>query len=87
MEVVIAAIIFVGISVFLLSFNIIFRKGGKFPDTEVGHNKEMRKRGLRCAKDDERRLWQKKKRLTGSGCHTIECEPDGCSSCSFPSLK
>ena len=50
----------VGLCVFLLCFNIIFRKDGKFPDTEIEHNKEMRKRGIQCAKMEEKKIWGKK---------------------------
>lgn len=31
---------------------------GKFADTEVGHNPNMRKLGLCCAKEEEIRLWK-----------------------------
>lgn len=41
------------ISFLALGFNIFFRKGKKFPQTSVGGNKEMRKRGLSCAKHEE----------------------------------
>ena len=37
----IVAICFLG-----LGFNIFFRKGGKFPETEISSNKEMKKLGL-----------------------------------------
>lgn len=60
MQLLIITILFVGLALFLLSFNIIFRKDGKFPETEIGHNKEMRKLGLKCAKAEERILWSKK---------------------------
>ena len=46
MEILIAAIIFVGLAVFIMCFNIIFRKK-PFPDSEIGHSKELRKRGIR----------------------------------------
>ena len=55
-----AAIVLVGLCVFGLCFNIIFRKDGKFPETEIENNKEMRKRGIKCAKEDEMKLWGKK---------------------------
>ena len=55
MKIFIAALIFIGLSVFGLCFNIIFRKNGKFPETEISRNKEMRKLGIRCAKEDELR--------------------------------
>jgi len=43
----ILAIAFIG-----LGFNIFFRNK-KFPQTSVGKNKEMTKRGLMCAKQEE----------------------------------
>ena len=61
MEIFIAAVILVGLCVIGLCFNIIFRKDGKFPDTEISSNPEMRKRGIVCAKEDEMRMWGRKK--------------------------
>jgi hypothetical protein len=37
-----------------LGLNILFRKNGKFPETHVGHNREMRKRGVSCASCEEK---------------------------------
>ena len=82
----------VGLCVFLLCFNIIFRKDGKFPDTEIEHNKEMRKRGIQCAKMEEKKIWGKKnnrnirgKNAKGHEVHeghqTNDCTSD-CGSCS-----
>ena len=76
MEILLAAIILVGLCVFGLCFNIIFRKDGKFPETEIENNKEMRKRGIKCAKEDEIKLWGKKNPDV-----TPACDEDGCSSC------
>ena len=56
MKIIIAALIFIGIAIFMMCFNIIFR-GKDFPDTEISHNKEMRKRGIICAKEEEFRIW------------------------------
>ena len=50
MEIFIAALLLVGISVIGLCFNIIFRKNGQFPETEISNNKEMKKLGIRCDK-------------------------------------
>ena len=50
MEIFIAALVLVALCVFGLCFNIIFRKDGKFPETEIENNREMRKRGIKCAK-------------------------------------
>ena len=58
----IVAICFLG-----LGFNIFFRKDGKFPETEIEHNMEMRKRGIRCAKEDEMRIWGRKGKAPDCG--------------------
>jgi hypothetical protein len=75
MQLLFFTIILVALCVFLLSFNIIFRKNGKFPDSEIGHNKEMKKLGIKCAKAEEKELW---------GVHGTmrkECSSDTCSNC------
>ena len=76
MEVLLAALILVGLCVFGLCFNIIFRKDGKFPETEIENNREMRKRGIKCAKEDEMKLWGPK---DTDGRPT--CNEGGCGSC------
>ncbi len=77
MEILLAAIVLVGLCVVGLCFNIIFRKDGKFPETEIENNKEMRKRGIKCAKEEEMKLWGKK-----GADGTSECDESGCGSCS-----
>lgn len=76
MEIFIAALLLVGISVIGLCFNIIFRKDGKFPDTEISHNPAMKKLGIKCAKEEELRLWGKK-----HGRNYPSCSDLGCSDC------
>ncbi|HOG20126.1 MAG TPA: hypothetical protein PKW37_06760 [Salinivirgaceae bacterium] len=49
-QTLLAALILTGIAVAGLAIRIIVIKGGRFPDTHVGHNKEMRKKGIVCAK-------------------------------------
>ena len=79
-ELIIASIIVVGLCVFGLSINIIFKKDGKFPDKEISHNKDLRKQGIICAKDEERRLWVKNHgRPSKEG---VECKSIGCTNCS-----
>ena len=73
MKIFIAAVIFVGLCVFGLCFNIIFRKNGQFPETEISSNKEMRKLGIRCAKEDELRLWGKKHGKKHPTCSDLGC--------------
>ena len=77
MEIFFAAVILVALCVFGLCFNIIFRKDGKFPETEIENNREMRKRGIKCAKEDEIKLWGKK----GPDGKPM-CSEGGCGNCS-----
>jgi hypothetical protein len=62
MKVVLLAIFFVAVAFIALGVSIFFRKGGKFPETEVGHNRHMRELGITCAKCDERKTWNESKR-------------------------
>ena len=48
----IAAIAVLGLGVLGLCFNIIVRKKD-FPQFDVGSNEEMRRRGIRCYKDED----------------------------------
>ena len=52
----------VGIALIGLCFNLIFRKK-PFPETHVGHNKEMKKRGIMCVKAmdalEQKKAWEK----------------------------
>ena len=77
MEIFLAALVLVGLCVIGLCFNIIFRKDGKFPEIEIENNKEMRKRGIKCAKEDEIKLWGKKN-PDGT---PVSCDEGGCASC------
>ena len=52
MKTLLAAIIFVGVAVLLLGVNIFFFHR-PFPDGEISTNPEMRKRGIKCAKQEE----------------------------------
>lgn len=48
-KIVLLALFLIGIAFVGLAFNIIFRKK-RFPESHVGHNKEMKKRKIVCAK-------------------------------------
>ncbi|MBQ9193983.1 MAG: hypothetical protein IJ156_09720 [Bacteroidales bacterium] len=60
MKVFLAAIVFVGLAVLLLGVNIFFFHR-PFPDGEISTNPEMRKRGIKCAKQEELELLQERK--------------------------
>lgn len=59
--------VFVALAFAGLGVNILFRKNGKFPQTEVGHNKNMKNLGITCAKHDELKIFKKQKKLAKSG--------------------
>jgi len=60
--------ILIAFSIAGLAISMLIKKSGKFPDTHVGHNKEMKKLGIGCAK------------TLDVGCHSTEDFP-GCSAC------
>lgn len=76
MKLLLFTIFLVGLCVIGLCFNIIFRKDGKFPETEIENNKEMRKRGIQCAKMEEKKLWGKKSQRESGDC-TSDCTSCG----------
>ena len=47
-------LLIIAISVALLSITIIIKKNGRFPNTHVGGNKHMRKRGIKCVQSQDR---------------------------------
>ena len=49
-QVFIIVAVLIAIAVAGLSIGILVK--GKFPETHVGHNAEMKKLGIKCAKDD-----------------------------------
>lgn len=51
-----------------LGIRMLLQKSGEFPDTHVGHNKEMKKLGIGCAKTID------------VGCHSTADFP-GCGAC------
>jgi hypothetical protein len=75
----IVALAFVGLGV-----SIFFKKNGKFPETGVGHNPEMRKLGLNCAKSEEIKRFQLQKdiKATQADVPALQFETSGCAGCS-----
>jgi len=51
-----------------LGITMLLKKQGKFPDTHISHNKEMRKRGITCAQQND------------VGCNPAD-DFQGCSTC------
>jgi len=51
-----------------MGIRMLLKSNGKFPETHISRNPEMRKRGISCAQNND------------TGCHSTEDFP-GCASC------
>lgn len=81
MKIFLAALLFIGIGVLGMCFNILFRKKD-FPEFEVSSNKEMRRLGIRCMKEEEDELWgDEAARGKKHGCSGNY--GDSCAGCAF----
>jgi hypothetical protein len=68
-KVLILSVILTGFAFLALGIKIFFVKKGKFPETSVGHNKEMRKLGLTCPRQEEIICRRKVDDINCCGCH------------------
>lgn len=66
--VLLLSLVFISIALLGLGIRILITRGGRFPETHVGRNKELAKRGIKCAQSID------------VGCHPTDDFP-GCSSC------
>lgn len=74
---IVAAVVVV-LGVFGMCFNIIFRRDGHFPEYEVGENREMRRLGIKCARQEE----AERQRQQSASKKTIKVDCDeSCSDC------
>ena len=60
--------VLISLSLAGLAIRMLIESSGKFPETHVGHNKEMKKLGIGCA------------RTIDVGCHSTDDFP-GCAAC------
>ena len=47
-------LLIIAICVALLAIKVIIKKNGRFPNTHVGGNKHMRKRGIKCVQSQDK---------------------------------
>jgi hypothetical protein len=52
-KLLIISLLLVALSGIFLGIRILLRPNGKFPQFHVGHNKEMRKKGIKCAQSTD----------------------------------
>ena len=53
-KVLLLTTLIVAICMVLMAITILIKKNGRFPNTHVGGNKEMRKRGIRCVETQDK---------------------------------
>ncbi len=53
MKILILTLILLFLAVVLLGVKVFFVKGGRFPNSHIHGNPEMRKRGIKCVREDE----------------------------------
>jgi hypothetical protein len=49
LKVFLLAIFLMAFAVAALAITILIKKDGTFPETKIGHNKKIRKKGIECA--------------------------------------
>lgn len=84
MTVFLLAVLLLAVGVAGMAVTILVKKDGKFPDGEISRNKELRRQGIICAKEEEMRLWKKRKRkAAAAGSRPGTCPESGCDGCAF----
>ena len=84
LKLILPAIAIMAVVFIFLGIRMLIQKNGKFPETEISKNKEMRKLGIHCARVDEIRCRREvDKTLAGSSGNTAS----GCAGCSLAQLK
>lgn len=54
MKVFLAAVLFVGLCVALMAISMILKpRTGRFPDYDIGSNEQMRRRGIKCFREED----------------------------------
>lgn len=86
LKVFLAAVVLIGIGVVGMCFNIIFRKNGEFPQTDVGTNENMRKLGIRCMREEDDE-WFSRSRKKGSGATCSGTYDESCKGCGLYNLE
>jgi len=79
-ELFLITIILVGIALIGLSINMLFRRGGKFPETHISQNKDMKNRGINCYKAQEKfeRIQAAVHSSTGEADFNCHCDNNSC---------
>ena len=68
-KLLIISAVLIALSMLGLGISMLIKRGGRFPDTHISHNKEMRKRGITCAQNSD------------TGCNPIDGVNGCCAGC------
>jgi hypothetical protein len=71
-KVILLAVVLVTIAVIAMAITILLKKGGRFPDSHIEHNPNMRKLGIKCAKVDNMGCNPVKKDSSCAGCEGLK---------------
>ena len=69
LKILIISIVLISLGFLGMSLKILIVKNGKFPEFRVGHNKNMRKKGISCVKHEEIKCFKK---MQKEGCGSCE---------------
>ena len=81
MKTLLISILIIGLGIFGMCFNIIFRKNGEFPETEISKNKEMRKLGIKCMREQDDAIFGASDSPRHTGCEGND--DDACRGCTL----
>ena len=73
LNILILSFVLLCVAVSGMALNILVKKRGRFPAYRVGHNRNMHKMGIKCAKDEALR------------CYNEKSEEKDCDGCQQPS--
>ena len=72
LNILVLTVVLLSLAFLGLALNILVKKNGHFPEHHIGHNREMKKLGINCAKQDELRcLNGKLKDQSCAGCQQL----------------
>lgn len=81
MKVFLAALLLLALAVIGMCANILLKKDGQFPQTDVGSNENMRRLGIKCMKEEEDEIFAVRKKSDKEACSGEYTE--ACRSCAL----
>ena len=62
-KILILSILLVGFAFIALATGIILKKDGKFPVSQIGHNKNMRNKGIECPQTQDMKAQRESRKM------------------------